>query len=115
LAFSVLGSSGDKSIVHILITSCGPQGFQVQEQENQTARTFQSLHEIVDFYSIFLQIPFNSEVPFEGYLFSFFLFLYLYYLFIFFFFSKNNLFYSIIINKYSLLFIYLFNFSLNLN
>jgi len=32
----------------------------IKPQEN-----FSSLHEIVDFYSIFLQIPFNSEVPFE--------------------------------------------------
>jgi hypothetical protein len=66
LAFSTLGSNGDKAIVHILITSLGNKGFQVQEQETQTARSFQNLYEIVDFYSVFLQYPFQSSIPFES-------------------------------------------------
>jgi len=66
LAFSVTGNNGEKTVVHILITSCGTQGFQVQEQQNQSTRTFQNVHEIVDYYSIFLQYPFQSEIPFES-------------------------------------------------
>jgi len=49
---------------HILINSCKPVGFQVPE--NNSARTFQSLYEIVDYYNVFLQYPLASELPFES-------------------------------------------------
>jgi len=66
LAFSTLNSTGEKVPCHILINSCKPLGFQVQEQENQDARTFQNLYELVDFYSVFLQLAFQSGLPFES-------------------------------------------------
>lgn len=65
LAFSV-EQNGEKSCCHILINSCGPHGYQVQEQENQGYRTFKTLHEIVDYYGVFLQYPFSSTFPFEN-------------------------------------------------
>eukprot|EP01114_Cavostelium_apophysatum_P010543 TRINITY_DN2439_c0_g1_i1.p1 TRINITY_DN2439_c0_g1~~TRINITY_DN2439_c0_g1_i1.p1 ORF type:complete len:552 (+),score=137.51 TRINITY_DN2439_c0_g1_i1:904-2559(+) len=55
-----------KNFFHILINSVKPLGFQVQEQQNQNARTFPSLHELIDFYSVFLQVPFVSDLPFES-------------------------------------------------
>lgn len=64
LAFSV-EQNGEKSCCHILINSCGLLGYQVQEQENQGYRTFKTLFEIVDYYSVFLEIPFSSPIPFE--------------------------------------------------
>jgi len=66
LAFSTVNANGEKVPCHILINSCKPLGFQVQEQENQDARTFQNLYELVDFYSVFLQLPFSSDLPFES-------------------------------------------------
>jgi len=65
LAFSV-EQNGEKSCCHILINSCGLLGYQVQEQENQGYRTFKTLFEIVDYYSVFLEIPFSSPIPFES-------------------------------------------------
>ena len=65
MAFSTLNAAGEKVPCHILINSCKPLGFQVQEQENQEARIFQNLYELVDFYSVFLQLPFASDLPFE--------------------------------------------------
>ena len=60
-----MNSNGEKVPCHILINSCKPLGFQVQEQENQDARTFENLYELVDFYSVFLQLPLSSNLPFE--------------------------------------------------
>jgi len=55
-----------KSFFHILVNSVMPLGFQVQEQDSSNARTFPTLHELVDFYSVFLQIPYCSDIPFES-------------------------------------------------
>jgi len=66
LAFSTLTSNGEKTTCHILINSCKPLGFQVHEQESHSARTFQTLYELVDFYSVFLQTPFNSDFVYES-------------------------------------------------
>jgi hypothetical protein len=64
LAFNAVRE--DKTTVcHILINSCKPSGYQIHEQQNKTARNFQHLYEIVDFYSVFLQRPFSSDLPFE--------------------------------------------------
>lgn len=64
LAFSYQQPTGEKATSHILINSCGPN-YQVQEAESGTARIFTSLHEIVDYYSVFLQTPYQSNLPFE--------------------------------------------------
>jgi len=66
LAFTTQGANNDVTTCHILINSCGPQGFQIQEQENKEARSFQNLHEIIDYYSVFLQKPFSSDLAFES-------------------------------------------------
>jgi hypothetical protein len=65
LAFTTPSNGTEKATSHILINSCMPDGFTIQEQENQQSRTFQSLYEIVEYYSIYLQYPLNSELPFE--------------------------------------------------
>ncbi|MFN7037476.1 MAG: DUF4352 domain-containing protein, partial [Bellilinea sp.] len=46
----------------------GQVGFQVPE--NQAARTFETLYELVDYYHVFLQNPLVSELPFERYSFN---------------------------------------------
>jgi len=66
LAFSTVNANSEKVPCHILINSCKPLGFQVQEQENQEARNFENLYELVDFYSVFLQLPFSVDLPFES-------------------------------------------------
>jgi len=66
-SFALAFVQANKQFFHILINSMKPLGFQVQEQESQSARTFQNLHELVDYYSIFLQVPFASEIPFDSF------------------------------------------------
>jgi len=60
-----LGFAASGNTAHILIKSEN-DGFVVHEQESNTARTFGNLHELVDFYSIFLSRAFDSELPFES-------------------------------------------------
>ena len=55
----------DDTTSHILIDSNGPKGFSVQEQEAQGKRFFENLHQIVDYYSGLLQIPYNQDFVFE--------------------------------------------------
>jgi hypothetical protein len=62
LAYTAV-SRGEKSTSHILINSSKPTGFQVPE--NQSVRNFKNLYEIVEYYSVFLQHPYTSELPFE--------------------------------------------------
>ena len=63
LAYTTI-NKGEKSTFHILINSCKPIGFQVPE--NQISRNFNNLYEIVEYYSVFLQTPLNTELPFES-------------------------------------------------
>ena len=63
---------GDKATSHILINSAKPVGFQVPE--GQTARTFANLYDLVDYYNVFLQFPYATDLPFERYELEFLLF-----------------------------------------
>jgi len=51
--------------VHILITCCGEEGYMVVEQDSQTTRKFETLLELIDHYSLFLNYPLINPIPFE--------------------------------------------------
>lgn len=55
-----------RKILHILIQSCMPEGFKIDEEEGDKSKYFESLQDIVDHYSIFLQHSFTSELPRES-------------------------------------------------
>eukprot|EP01116_Phalansterium_solitarium_P004322 TRINITY_DN15306_c0_g1_i1.p1 TRINITY_DN15306_c0_g1~~TRINITY_DN15306_c0_g1_i1.p1 ORF type:complete len:516 (+),score=160.26 TRINITY_DN15306_c0_g1_i1:67-1614(+) len=65
LAFSTLNEElNQANMVHVIITSCQPDGFRIQER-GQQPRTFKNLADVVDFYSMYLLYPLDSRVPFE--------------------------------------------------
>lgn len=53
-------------ILHILVQSCMPSGFKIEEEEGDKSLYFGSLQEIVDHYSMFLREALTSELPREN-------------------------------------------------
>jgi hypothetical protein len=47
-----------------------PEGFKIDEEEGDKSKYFQSLQEIVDHYSVFLQHAFTSELPRERFVYT---------------------------------------------
>lgn len=60
--------NNQNEIIHTLISTAPPHGFKIDEQINNSAkdRVFQSLTEVVKFYSHMLKTPFNSSLARES-------------------------------------------------